>query len=73
VSTPLSRRRFLGGAAVAIALPPFESLLGKAALAQVDQRRRLVTVFLPVGMLMEEWTPSSTGPLQLSGIAAGLE
>jgi hypothetical protein len=72
VNRSLSRRRFLGGAAVAIALPPLESLLGPAQ-AQPDLRRRLVTVFLPVGMLMEEWTPSSTGPLQLSGIAAGLE
>jgi hypothetical protein len=73
VNRSLSRRRFLGGAAVAIALPPFESLLGKTAQAQPDLRRRLVTVFLPVGMLMEEWTPSTTGPLQLSGLAAGLE
>jgi len=72
VNPSLSRRRFLGGAAVAIALPPFESLLSKAQ-AQPDLRRRLVTVFLPVGMLMEEWTPSTTGPLQLSGLAAGLE
>jgi hypothetical protein len=72
VTRSLSRRRFLGGAAVAIALPPFESLLGRAQ-AQTDLRRRLVTVFLPVGMLMEEWTPATTGALQLSGIAAGLE
>jgi hypothetical protein len=74
VSTPLlSRRRFLGGAAVAIGLPPFESLLGKAALAQADSARRLVTVFLPIGMLMEEWTPAATGPLKLAGLASGLE
>jgi hypothetical protein len=67
-----SRRRFLGGGAVAIALPAFESLLGKAAHAQAP-RRRLVTVFLPVGMLMDEWTPSSTGPLQLSGMTTPFE
>jgi hypothetical protein len=57
---------------VAIALPPFESLLGKAAQAQSDPRR-LVTVFLPVGMMMEEWTPASTGALQLRGVGTGLE
>jgi len=68
----LSRRRFLGGAAVAIGLPPFESLLGKAALAQAAPRR-LVTVFLPIGMMMEEWTPASTGALQLRGVGTALE
>jgi hypothetical protein len=69
----LSRRGFLGGAAVAIALPPFESLLGKAAQAQPTPRRRLVTVFLPVGMLMDEWTPSAAGPLQLNAMTAPFE
>jgi hypothetical protein len=73
VRTPhLSRRRFLGGAAVAIGLPPFESLLGKVARA-ADEPRRLVTVFLPVGMIMEEWTPASTGALQLRGVGTALE
>jgi hypothetical protein len=71
--TSLSRRRFLGGAAVAIALPPFESLLGKTARAQATPRRRLVTVFLPIGMIMDEWTPAATGPLQLSPMTAAFE
>ena len=68
-----SRRRFLGGAAVAIALPSFESLLGKRARAQATPRRRLVTVFLPIGMIMDEWTPSSTGALQLNAVTAPFE
>jgi hypothetical protein len=67
-----SRRRFLGGAAVAIALPAFESLLGKA-FAQATPRRRLITVFVPIGMLMDEWTPAQVGPLKVSGPAAPLE
>jgi hypothetical protein len=67
-----SRRRFLGGAAVAIGLPAFESLMGKAVRAQ-PQPRRLVTVFLPVGMMMEEWTPASTGALQLRGVGMALD
>jgi hypothetical protein len=69
----VSRRRFLGGAAVAIGLPAFESLLGRAAQAQAEPRRRLVTIFLPVGMLMDEWTPKTTGALQLSGMASAFE
>jgi hypothetical protein len=71
----LSRRRFLGGAAGAIALPAFESLLGSRAYAQAQGsvRRRLLTLFIPNGMLMEEWTPRTVGPLQLSGLAAPYE
>jgi hypothetical protein len=66
----VSRRHFLGGAAVAIGLPSFESLLGKQARAEGETPRRLVTVFVPIGMLMSEWTPARTGPLEVSGLAA---
>ncbi len=67
-----SRRKFLRGAGVAIGLPMFESFMPRIAEAQVS-RRRLLTLFVPNGMLMEEWTPSKVGPLELSGLAAPFE
>jgi hypothetical protein len=62
----LPRRFFLGGLAVAVSLPPFESLLGKQARAQgpqpPDRRQRMLTFFLPDGALMDEWIPTATTP-----------
>jgi len=59
---PLPRRLFLGGLGAAIMLPAFESLLGRQAAAQTQGRRqRMLTIFLPDGALMEEWTPATTG------------
>jgi hypothetical protein len=68
----MTRRRFLGGAAVAIALPPLESLLLRPAHAAAEPRR-LLTLFVPIGMLMNEWAPAQIGPLQVSGPTAPLE
>jgi hypothetical protein len=68
----VSRRRILGGAAVAIALPAFESLEGKA-FAQAPPRRRIITVFVPIGMLMADWTPAQVGALKVTGLTAPLE
>ena len=58
------RRRFLGGLGVAIALPGFASLRAGRALAQGPapaRRQRILTLFLPDGAVMDEWTPSQTG------------
>jgi hypothetical protein len=57
----ISRRRFLGGAAVAISLPPFESLLEKAYAQAGTRRQRLLTIFVPNGSVMADWVPAATG------------
>jgi Protein of unknown function (DUF1552) len=62
-SWPVSRRRFLGGGAVAIGLPAFESLLGKAYAQTVASRKRVVTVFSPNGQYYKDWLPAQVGPL----------
>jgi hypothetical protein len=55
-----ARRHFLGGLGVAVMLPHFESL--RMARAQTPARKqRLITIFLPDGVLMEEWIPSKVG------------
>jgi hypothetical protein len=66
---PFPRRRFLGGAAVALALPPFESLLGKAY--GQTARQRVVAIFTPVGVYVPEW-PKVTGPLPTTLLTAPL-
>jgi Protein of unknown function (DUF1552) len=59
-----SRRRFLGGAAVAIALPPLPSLLGDRAYADaMASRKRVLTVFAPNGVYYPEWPKAGDGGL----------
>ncbi|MGB1013831.1 MAG: twin-arginine translocation signal domain-containing protein, partial [Nannocystaceae bacterium] len=59
----LSRRAFLGGAAVAVGLPfldamrPLRSVRG--AGSQVP--KRLIGYYLPNGILMSAWTPTGVG------------
>jgi hypothetical protein len=65
-----SRRRWLGGAAVALAVPPFESLLGRA-YAQAA-RKRVVTIFAPNGVYMPQW-PRQSAPLEMTPLLAPLE
>jgi len=58
---PLSRRTFLRGAGVALALPWMESLLPRAARAQATTLpRRFMPIFLPNGAA-ELWRPLSAG------------
>jgi hypothetical protein len=66
-SGTFARRAFFGGLGATIALPFFESLLDrKSALAQAPpgpaRKQRFLTIFLPDGVLMEEWVPAQTGP-----------
>lgn len=61
-----SRRAFLGGAGVALALPALEVLGGRrwrrgARAAEGDKPKRLVFVYAPNGMHMPSWTPATTG------------
>jgi len=57
----LSRRKFLGGAAVAIGLPYLESLERPARAAACMPRQRFVAGFVPCGIHMPEFTPTTAG------------
>jgi hypothetical protein len=58
----LSRRKFLGGAAVVIGLPYLESLEAPArAGVACGARQRLVVGFVPCGIHMPEFTPTTAG------------
>jgi hypothetical protein len=62
MSRPLSRRLMLGGAATLLGLPFLESLLPRAARAQPQQAPvRLVYVYLPNGLDMATFRPSTPG------------
>jgi hypothetical protein len=58
-----SRRAFLGGGAAAITLPFLESLRVPAMASPTGGACpvRLIWVYTPCGMVMEEWTPLATG------------
>jgi len=60
----LSRRTFLHGAGVTVALPLLESMVPAAtALAQTAARprSRLACIYIPHGVTMEKWTPAGEG------------
>jgi len=62
-----SRRAFLGGAGVILALPVLDSLVGspwggrRARAATGDKPKRMVFMFAPNGMHMPSWTPTGSG------------
>ena len=55
-----SRRRLLGGAGIALALPFLESLLPRGARA-APSPLRFLGYYVPCGIRMSSWTPSSAG------------
>jgi Protein of unknown function (DUF1552) len=57
----VSRRAFLGGAGVLLALPALDSLIGRGAAADDTVARRLLTFYVPNGINMAKWTPALTG------------
>ncbi len=65
----LPRRTFLRGLGATLALPLLECMIPKSARAAAlgmtnsGAPRRMVFVYLPNGMDMENWTPKSTGAL----------
>jgi hypothetical protein len=73
----LSRRRFLKGAGVSLALPLLESMVPAATpLAQTAARARtrLGCIYFPHGATMEKWTPATDGAgFAFSEILAPLE
>lgn len=57
---PLSRRALLRGAGTAISLPFLEAML-PAFVTTPDVPVRLMYVYAPTGMMMNEWTPATAG------------
>ena len=56
-----SRRLFLGGAGVAIALPALRSVLPASARADCTAPKRFLGYYVPCGIHMPAWTPSGSG------------
>ena len=64
LNQPLSRRAILHGAGAAIALPWLEAMAPRSLLAASDSGKppvRLAFLYVPNGMQMNKWTPSSEG------------
>ena len=71
----LSRRTFLRGVGVTMSLPLLDAMVpASTALAQTAARARtrLALCFIPHGAVMNQWTPATTGPLELSPILSPL-
>jgi hypothetical protein len=56
----LSRRTLLRGAGAAIALP-FLDAMHPALAGPVKSARRIVVIYVPNGIIMDQWTPSAAG------------
>lgn len=63
-----SRRSFLGGAAVCLALPVLDSLVSRAHADAVVVPKRLVCVYAPNGMPMHAWHPDADDDTSLSAV-----
>lgn len=72
----LSRRTFLMGLGAAVALPTLEAMLdsnGTALAAGTPLPRRFATFFFGDGVILSQWTPTTTGAnWQLTPALAGL-
>jgi len=69
----LSRRTFLRGTGVCMALPLLESMARATTPSTQGPRTRLGFYFIPHGAVMEKWTPASAGALELSPTLAPLQ
>ena len=58
----LSRRAFLGGAGVMVSLPFLEAMIPRAQALGTATPQRLLVYFVPNGIHMPAWTPTTTGP-----------
>ena len=72
--TSLPRRTFLRGMGVAMGLPildamvPALSVVGRAA----TPKYRFGAIYVPHGMIMDQWTPATVGALELAPIMTSL-
>lgn len=60
---PISRRTFLRGLGIALALPKLEAMAALAPPSGKKNPVRLAFLFAPNGMSMPKWTPKDTGAL----------
>lgn len=60
---PIHRRSFLRGTGAALALPALEAMLPRAAVAAgvAAAPTRMAFIYIPVGAVMEDWTPAAEG------------
>src|SRR3981081_430440 len=73
---PLSRRTVLRGLGAAIALPMLEAMLPLNALAQSASKarvNRMAFIFIPNGVHVPNWMPTSEGALELSPTLASFK
>ncbi len=73
---PLSRRTFLRGVGTAMALPMLEAMIPLHALAQsVGKARvnRMAFIFIPNGVNVEHWMPTTEGALELTPTLASFK
>ena len=69
--TSLPRRTFLRGLGVVMGLPvldamvPALTVVGKTA---ANPKYRFGAIYVPHGMIMEQWTPATVGALELEPI-----
>ena len=71
----LSRRTFIRGVGVTMSLPFLDAMVpARTALAQTAARPqvKLGLCFIPHGAVMNQWTPATTGALELSPILSPL-
>ena len=61
--TPLSRRTLLKGLGASLALPILDAMLPRAAWSAPATlvKNRMAFVFVPIGAIMEHWTPARDG------------
>ena len=57
----LSRRAFLGGAGALLALPALEMFSSKNAKAEPNDLKRILAFYVPNGIHMPAWTPTTEG------------
>jgi uncharacterized protein DUF1552 len=60
---PIDRRTVLRGIGTALALPFLDAMAPLKAAARKAATKRLGVIYVPNGMVMEHWTPSSEGLL----------
>lgn len=58
----LLRRAFLGGAGALLGLPLLESLRPRTVKAADEAPKRILAYYLPCGIHMENWRPTTEGP-----------
>src|SRR5687768_16049923 len=71
----LPRRTFLGGLGATLALPLLDAMMpALSALAATDAKlaRRLGFVYVPNGVIQDQWVPATLGKLELSPILSPL-